>query len=94
MPTRKKASRDGGPSPPDRAQFIEMTLYGAAHNGDVTLTRAILMAKATMWPALESSRGKGDMQALFGPVDAILGKQKWILGDDKGGRGRQQTTRK
>lgn len=54
----------------------------------------VIWANATMWPALESSRGKGDMQALFGPVDAILGKQKWILGDDKGGRGRQQTTRK
>jgi hypothetical protein len=31
------------------------------------------------------------MQALFGPVDAILGKQKWILGDDKGGRARTST---
>ena len=41
----------------------------------------VIWANATMWPALESSRGKGDMQALFGPVDAILGKQKWILGD-------------
>ena len=43
----------------------------------------VIWANATMWPALEHSRGKCDMNALFGPVDAILAKQKWLLSDDK-----------
>jgi len=34
-----------------------------------------------MWPALEGSRGQCDMGALFGPVDAILKEQKWLLSD-------------
>jgi len=43
----------------------------------------VMWANATMWPALEGSRGKCDMDALFGPVDDILGKQRWLLpGDD------------
>merc|ERR1712028_94939 len=29
----------------------------------------VMWANATMWPALEGSRGKCDMNALFGPVD-------------------------
>ena len=42
----------------------------------------VIWANATMWPALETSRGQCDMQALFGPVDAILGEKKWILGEE------------
>merc|ERR1711865_1140014 len=43
----------------------------------------IFESGAIMWPALEGSRGKCDMNALFGPVDDILGKQRWLLpGDD------------
>jgi len=41
----------------------------------------VIWANATMWPALEGSRGQCDMSALFGPVDAILKKQKWLLSD-------------
>jgi len=41
----------------------------------------VIWANATMWPALEGSGGRCDMAALFGPVDAILGKQSWLLGE-------------
>ena len=39
----------------------------------------VMWANATMWPALEGSRGRCDMTALFGPVDAILETQPWLL---------------
>jgi glutathione S-transferase len=42
----------------------------------------VIWANATMWPALEASRGKGDLDALFGPVDQLLGERKWLLGDE------------
>ena len=35
----------------------------------------VIWAYATCWPKLEESRGKCDLNALFGPVDAILEKQ-------------------
>ena len=35
-----------------------------------------------MWPALETSGGKCNLENIFGPVDAILGEQKWLLGDE------------
>jgi glutathione S-transferase len=41
----------------------------------------VLWANATMWPALEGSGGKCNLDNLFGPVDTILGKQQWLLGD-------------
>ena len=43
----------------------------------------VIWANATCWPKLEASRGKCDLHALFGPVDAILAKQKWLLSDEK-----------
>lgn len=43
----------------------------------------VIWANATMWPALEGSRGQCDMNALFGPVDRILEKQKWLLSDEE-----------
>ncbi|EEH54628.1 uncharacterized protein MICPUCDRAFT_60783 [Micromonas pusilla CCMP1545] len=42
----------------------------------------VIWANATMWPALETSRGKCDMQGLFGPVEDILGRSDWLLGDE------------
>ena len=33
-------------------------------------------------PALETSRGRCDLDALFGPVDEILGRSAWLLGDE------------
>ena len=42
----------------------------------------VIWANATMWPALEASRGQCDMESLFGPVDAILGDHAWLLGED------------
>ena len=41
----------------------------------------VIWANATCWPKLEESRGKCDLNGLFGPVDAILEKQKWLLSD-------------
>ena len=43
----------------------------------------VIWANATMWPALEGSRGKCDMGALFGPVDDILSQQKWLLSNQE-----------
>jgi len=42
----------------------------------------VIWANATMWPALETSRGRCDLDALFGPVDEILGRSAWLLGDE------------
>ena len=42
----------------------------------------IIWANATMWPALEASRGKCNLENLFGPVDAILADKAWLLGSD------------
>ena len=42
----------------------------------------VIWANATMWPALETSGGKCNLENIFGPVDAILGEQKWLLGDE------------
>lgn len=42
----------------------------------------VIWANATMWPALEMTRGKCDMDSLFGPVDEILGERDYLLGDE------------
>ena len=42
----------------------------------------VIWANATMWPALETSGGKCNLENLFGPVDAILADNKWLLGDE------------
>jgi glutathione S-transferase len=35
-----------------------------------------------MWPALEASRGKCNLENVFGPVDAILADKAWLLGSE------------
>lgn len=42
----------------------------------------VIWANATMWPALETSGGKCNLENLFGPVEAILGDRQWLLGDE------------
>lgn len=42
----------------------------------------VIWANATMWPALEASRGKCNLDNVFGPVDAILAEKAWLLGSE------------